>query len=69
LDADWHPGCRVRSPGGVASGALVVALGVGATLSIDGVQYPTRFARDFDVRLLAAAAQGLTPSGCTLTSG
>jgi 4-amino-4-deoxy-L-arabinose transferase-like glycosyltransferase len=45
------------------SGGLAVALGVGAILVIEGVQYPARFARDFDVRPIAAAAQGLTPAG------
>lgn len=44
-------------------GGLVVALGVGAILMIEGVRYPARFAREFDVRPIAAAASALTPPG------
>jgi 4-amino-4-deoxy-L-arabinose transferase-like glycosyltransferase len=44
-------------------GGLAVALGVGAILLIEGARYPARFERDFDVRPIAAAAQGLTPPG------
>jgi hypothetical protein len=44
-------------------GGLGVALGAGAILLIEGARYPVRFARDFDVRPIAAAAQGLTPPG------
>ena len=46
----------------VATG-LIVALGVGAVLIVEGVRYPARFARDFDVRPIAAAARALTPAG------
>jgi 4-amino-4-deoxy-L-arabinose transferase-like glycosyltransferase len=46
----------------VATG-LTVALGVGALLIVEGVRYPARFARDFDVRPIAAAARALTPAG------
>ena len=44
-------------------GGLVVALGVGAILVIEGARYPARFAREFDVRPIAAAASALTPPG------
>ena len=47
-------------------GGLVVALGVGATLVVEGVRYPERFAREFDVRPIAAAAQALTPPGAAV---
>jgi 4-amino-4-deoxy-L-arabinose transferase-like glycosyltransferase len=46
----------------VATG-LIVALGVGTVLIVTGVRYPARFARDFDVRSIAAAARALTPAG------
>jgi len=46
-----------------ARGGLAAALGVGALLLIEGAGYPARFARDFDVRPIAAAAQSLTPPG------
>ena len=46
-----------------ARGGVVVALGVSAILLIEGARYPVRFARDFDVRPIAAAAQALTPPG------
>src|SRR5262249_22323864 len=46
-----------------ACGGLVVALGIGAIFLMEGARYPARFARDFDVRPIAAAAQGLTPPG------
>src|SRR5262249_60104625 len=46
-----------------ARGGLVVALGIGAILLIEGARYPARFTRDFDVRPIAAAAQALTPPG------
>ena len=46
-----------------ARGGLVVALGIGAILLIEGARYPARFAREFDVRPIAAAAQALTPPG------
>jgi 4-amino-4-deoxy-L-arabinose transferase-like glycosyltransferase len=45
------------------AGGLVVALGVGSLLLIEGDRYPARFAREFDVRPLAAAASALTPPG------
>jgi len=44
-------------------GGLVVALGIGAILLVEGARYPARFARDFDVRPITAAAQALTPPG------
>src|SRR5207249_9605914 len=46
-----------------ARGGLVVALGIGAILLIEEARYPARFAREFDVRPIAAAAQALTPPG------
>ncbi|MGH7356999.1 MAG: hypothetical protein ACRELS_20780, partial [Candidatus Rokuibacteriota bacterium] len=46
----------------VAAG-LAVALAVGVVLLAEGVRYPARFARDFDVRPIAAAAGDLTPPG------
>jgi 4-amino-4-deoxy-L-arabinose transferase-like glycosyltransferase len=49
-----------------ARGGLVVALGVGAILLIEGARYPARFAREFDVRPIAAAAQALTPPGAVV---
>jgi len=49
-----------------ARGGLVVALGVGAILLIEGAHYPARFAREFDVRPIAAAAQALTPPGAVV---
>jgi len=42
---------------------VAVALGVGAVLLVEGARYPARFARDFDVRPIAAAARDLTPPG------
>ena len=45
------------------AGALVVALGVGAMLVVEGARYPMRFARQYDVRPIAAAANALTPPG------
>jgi 4-amino-4-deoxy-L-arabinose transferase-like glycosyltransferase len=45
------------------AGGLVVALGVGAILVVEGDRYPARFAREFDVRPIAAAASALTPPG------
>jgi len=47
-------------------GGLVVALGVGAILVIEGARYPARFARDFDVRPIAAAASALTAPGAAV---
>jgi 4-amino-4-deoxy-L-arabinose transferase-like glycosyltransferase len=47
-------------------GGLVVALGVGAILLIEGARYPARFAREFDVRPIAAAARALTPPGAVV---
>jgi 4-amino-4-deoxy-L-arabinose transferase-like glycosyltransferase len=49
-----------------ARGGLVVALGVGAILLIEGARYPARFAREFDVRPIAAAAQAMTPPGAVV---
>src|SRR2546425_7321147 len=49
-----------------ARGGLVVALGLGAILLIEGARYPERFAREFDVRPIAAAAQALTPPGAAV---
>jgi len=49
-----------------ARGGLVVALGVGAILLIEGAHYPARFAREFDVRPIAAAAQAWTPPGAVV---
>jgi len=49
--------------GAFARGGLVVALGIGAILLIEGARYPARFAREFDVRPITAAAQALTPPG------
>ena len=49
-----------------ARGGLVVALGIGAILLVEGARYPARFARDFDVRPIAAAAQALTPPGAAV---
>jgi 4-amino-4-deoxy-L-arabinose transferase-like glycosyltransferase len=45
------------------AGGIVVALGIGAILTVEGVRYPARFAREFDVRPIAAAAGALTPPG------
>jgi len=47
-------------------GGLVVAFGVGAILLIEGARYPARFAREFDVRPIAAAARALTPPGAAV---
>src|SRR5262245_9114428 len=52
-----------RSAAFARGGGVVVALGVSAILLIEGARYPVRFARDFDVRPIAAAAQALTPPG------
>ena len=49
-----------------ARGGLGVALGLGAILLIEGARYPARFAREFDVRPIAAAAQALTPPGAAV---
>ncbi|PYM93868.1 MAG: hypothetical protein DME04_09990 [Candidatus Rokuibacteriota bacterium] len=46
----------------VATGVMV-ALGVGAVLIVEGVCYPARFAREFDVRPIAAAARARTSAG------
>jgi len=48
------------------AGGLVVALGVGAVLLVEGARYPARFAREFDVRPIAAAARALTPPGAAV---
>jgi len=48
------------------AGGLVVALGVGTIFLIEGVRYPARFAREFDVRPIAAAATALTPAGAAV---
>jgi 4-amino-4-deoxy-L-arabinose transferase-like glycosyltransferase len=45
------------------AGGIVVALGIGAILTVEGVRYPARFAREFDVRPIAAAAGALTAPG------
>jgi len=42
---------------------IVVALTVGAVLVVEGVRYPPRVARDFDVRPIAANAAAVTPPG------
>jgi 4-amino-4-deoxy-L-arabinose transferase-like glycosyltransferase len=47
---------------------LAVALGVGAVLVVEGARYPARYARDFDVRPVAAAARGLTPPGVAVAA-
>jgi 4-amino-4-deoxy-L-arabinose transferase-like glycosyltransferase len=44
-------------------GGIVVALGIGALLTVEGARYPARFVREFDVRPIAAAAGALTPPG------
>jgi 4-amino-4-deoxy-L-arabinose transferase-like glycosyltransferase len=49
----------------VAAG-LAVALATGAVFVVEGVRYPTRFARDFDVRPIATAARAVTPPGGTV---
>ena len=49
-----------------ARGGLAVAFGVGAVLLIEGARYPARFAREFDVRPIAAAAAALTPPGAAV---
>src|SRR5262249_60689425 len=49
-----------------ARGGLAVALGIGASVLGEGARYPARFARDFDVRPIAAAAQALTPPGAAV---
>ena len=46
-----------------ARGGLVLALGIGAILLIEGARHPARFAREFDVRPIATAAQALTRPG------
>jgi 4-amino-4-deoxy-L-arabinose transferase-like glycosyltransferase len=51
-----------------AAVGLSVALGVGGVLVIEGVCYPARFARDFDVRPLATAARRLTPPGVAVAA-
>jgi 4-amino-4-deoxy-L-arabinose transferase-like glycosyltransferase len=45
---------------------LAVGLAVGAILLAEGARYPARFARDFDVRPLAAAAREVTPLGAAV---
>lgn len=45
----------------VLAAGVVVAIGMGGALIDEGVRYPARFARDFDVRPIAAAARALTP--------
>ena len=42
---------------------IAIALTVGAVLVVEGVRYPPRVARDFDVRPIAASAAALTPPG------
>jgi len=60
----WVPDTTVATRrAAFARGGLVVALGIGAILLIEGARYPARFAREFDVRPIAAAAQALTPPG------
>jgi 4-amino-4-deoxy-L-arabinose transferase-like glycosyltransferase len=51
-----------------AAVGLAVALGVGGVLVIEGVRYPGRFARDFDVRPLTTAARRLTPPGAAVAA-
>jgi 4-amino-4-deoxy-L-arabinose transferase-like glycosyltransferase len=57
----------VRRRAFVAVG-LAVALGLGATLLVEGLHAPPRFARDFDVRPLAAAARRLTAPGAAVAA-
>lgn len=45
------------------AGGVIAALGVGAIFLVEGARYPERFARDFNLRPIAATAQGLTPPG------
>ena len=45
---------------------LIVTLGTGAVLVVEGARYPTRFAQLFDVRPVAAAAAALTPPGAAV---
>jgi 4-amino-4-deoxy-L-arabinose transferase-like glycosyltransferase len=47
---------------------LVVALGVGGVLVIEGVGYPPRFARDFDVRPLTTVARRVNPPGAPVAA-
>lgn len=49
-----------------AAAAVAVALVVGAVLAVEGVTYPSRYAREFDVRALAAAAAAHTPPDGTV---
>jgi 4-amino-4-deoxy-L-arabinose transferase-like glycosyltransferase len=57
----------VRRRAFVAVG-LAVALGVGAALLVEGLRAPPRFARDFDVRPLTAAARRLTAPGAAVAA-
>ena len=45
---------------------VAAALAVGVVLLIEGARYPARFARDFDVRPIAAAARAATPPGAVV---
>jgi 4-amino-4-deoxy-L-arabinose transferase-like glycosyltransferase len=47
---------------------LAVALGVAAVLLLEGAGSPPRFARDFDVRPLTAAALAVTPPGTAVAA-
>src|SRR6266566_4642081 len=60
---DGAPALRRAFFAFAALAGLVAALGIGAILLIEGARYPARFAREFDVRPIAAAAQALTPPG------
>ena len=51
-----------------AAVGLAVALGLGATLVVEGLHAPPRFARDFDVRPLTAAARRLTAPGAAVAA-
>jgi hypothetical protein len=57
----------VRRRAFVAAG-FAVALGLGATLLVEGLHAPPRFARDFDVRPLTAAARRLTAPGAAVAA-
>jgi hypothetical protein len=41
---------------------------VGGVLLVEGARYPARYARDFDVRPIAAAARGRIPPGTAVAA-
>ena len=47
---------------------VAVALAVGAILVVEGIRYPARYTRDFDVRPIASAALAVTPPGVAVAA-